>query len=98
MGYYYASAWWSLYQPPPFLLLLLCTYFIVWFFIFVRLLQNRGMGLDMNVREAWAEGVTGKGTVVTILDDGLEKDHPDIRRNYVRQQKREFKWLDPFSE
>ncbi|XP_046438550.1 furin-like protease 1 isoform X2 [Daphnia pulex] len=43
---------------------------------------NRGMGLDMNVREAWAEGVTGKGTVVTILDDGLEKDHPDIRRNY----------------
>ena len=45
--------------------------------------QNRGMGLDMNVQEAWAEGVTGKGTVVTILDDGLEKDHPDIRRNYV---------------
>ncbi|KZS04479.1 Amontillado [Daphnia magna] len=43
---------------------------------------NRGMGLDMNVQEAWAEGVTGKGTVVTILDDGLEKDHPDIRRNY----------------
>lgn len=41
------------------------------------------MGLDMNVQEAWAEGVTGKGTVVTILDDGLEKDHPDIRRNYV---------------
>lgn len=37
----------------------------------------------MNVQEAWAEGVTGKGTVVTILDDGLEKDHPDIRRNYV---------------
>jgi subtilisin family serine protease len=41
------------------------------------------MGLDMNVQEAWAEGVTGKGTVVTILDDGLETDHPDIRRNYV---------------
>ena len=41
------------------------------------------MGLDMNVQEAWAEGVTGKGTVVTILDDGLEKDPPDIRRNYV---------------
>lgn len=46
---------------------------------------NRGMGLDMNVQEAWAEGVTGKGTVVTILDDGLEKDHPDIRRNYDPQ-------------
>jgi len=37
----------------------------------------------MNVIEAWNEGITGKGIVVTILDDGLEKDHPDIVRNYV---------------
>lgn len=37
----------------------------------------------MNVLEAWNEGITGKGIVVTILDDGLEKDHPDIVRNYV---------------
>ena len=37
----------------------------------------------MNVQEAWSEGITGKGSVVTILDDGLEKDHPDIIRNYV---------------
>jgi len=37
----------------------------------------------MNVQEAWEEGITGKGIVVTILDDGLEKDHPDIIRNYV---------------
>lgn len=28
----------------------------------------------MNVQEAWAEGITGRGVVVTILDDGLEKD------------------------
>ena len=47
------------------------------------MLQNRGPGLDMNVLEAWNEGITGKGIVVTILDDGLEKDHPDIVRNYV---------------
>ncbi|KAJ8955448.1 hypothetical protein NQ318_003548 [Aromia moschata] len=39
---------------------------------------NRGNGLDMNVIPAWMEGVTGKGAVVTILDDGLEKDHPDF--------------------
>ncbi|XP_054714340.1 furin-like protease kpc-1 isoform X2 [Uloborus diversus] len=43
---------------------------------------NRGEGLDMNVQDAWAQGVTGKGIVVTILDDGLEKDHPDISKNY----------------
>ncbi|XP_022662983.1 furin-like protease 1, isoforms 1/1-X/2 isoform X4 [Varroa destructor] len=44
---------------------------------------NRGGGLDMNVERAWAEfNVSGKGVVVTILDDGLEKDHPDIQENY----------------
>lgn len=45
--------------------------------------QNRGKGLDMNVQEAWAEGITGRGVVVTILDDGLEKNHPDLYKNYV---------------
>lgn len=45
--------------------------------------QNRGSGLDMNVIPAWKEGITGKGIVVTILDDGLEKDHPDLSANYV---------------
>jgi furin len=37
----------------------------------------------MNVKKAWEENLTGQGIVVTILDDGLEKDHPDIKRNYV---------------
>jgi subtilisin family serine protease len=37
----------------------------------------------MNVRKAWEMGYTGKGVVVTILDDGIEKDHPDLSRNYV---------------
>ncbi|KAF6210162.1 hypothetical protein GE061_013264 [Apolygus lucorum] len=44
--------------------------------------MNRGAGLDMSVEGAWKEGVTGKGIVVTILDDGLEKDHPDLKENY----------------
>jgi subtilisin family serine protease len=37
----------------------------------------------MRVEQAWAAGVTGKGVVATILDDGLEKSHPDLIRNYV---------------
>lgn len=32
---------------------------------------------------AWKMGYTGKGIVITILDDGLEKDHPDLQANYV---------------
>jgi furin len=43
---------------------------------------NRGQGLDMNVQMAWAKNITGYGAVVTILDDGLEKDHPDLVSNY----------------
>ncbi|XP_063696789.1 furin-like protease 1 isoform X2 [Culicoides brevitarsis] len=43
---------------------------------------NRGSGLDMNVIPAWKEGITGRGVVVTILDDGLESDHPDLIANY----------------
>ena len=47
--------------------------------------KNRGGpgGIDMNVRPVWARGYAGQGVVVTILDDGLETDHPDLKPNYV---------------
>lgn len=41
---------------------------------------------DLNVKEAWAQGYTGRGIVVSILDDGIEKNHPDLAGNYVRRQ------------
>nr|Q9NJ15.1 RecName: Full=Proprotein convertase subtilisin/kexin type 5; AltName: Full=Proprotein convertase PC6-like; Short=aPC6; Flags: Precursor [Branchiostoma californiense]AAF26301.1 proprotein convertase aPC6B isoform [Branchiostoma californiense] len=37
---------------------------------------------DMNVEAAWKKGYTGKGVVVSILDDGSETDHPDLAGNY----------------
>jgi len=43
---------------------------------------NRGGGIDMNVQDAWKKGYTGKGVVVTILDDGVEKSNPDLVENY----------------
>ena len=39
-------------------------------------------GFDMNVQPAWANGITGKGVVVTILDDGIQTNHPDLQANY----------------
>jgi hypothetical protein len=39
---------------------------------------------DLNVTGAWQMGYTGRGRVVTFLDDGLEFDHPDLHENYVR--------------
>jgi len=44
--------------------------------------NTTGFALDMNVEEAWAMGASGKGVVVTILDDGVEKFHPDLMANY----------------
>ncbi|XP_051947682.1 furin-1-like [Xyrauchen texanus] len=37
---------------------------------------------DLNVKEAWKQGVTGLDVVVSILDDGIEKNHPDLVQNY----------------
>lgn len=37
----------------------------------------------MKVKEAWNLGYSGKGVVVSILDDGLQKAHPDLAENYV---------------
>jgi len=54
----------------------------------VAVRQNRGIGLDMNVLPAWRKGFTGTGVVVTILDDGIEKDHPDLKKNYVGSPRR----------
>lgn len=31
----------------------------------------------------WQKGITGKGVVITVLDDGLEWNHTDIYANYV---------------
>ena len=39
----------------------------------------------MNVQPAWDRGFTGKGVVVTILDDGIQTNHPELRDNYDPQ-------------
>jgi subtilisin family serine protease len=37
----------------------------------------------MNVIPAWRKGYSGKGIVVSILDDGIQTNHPDLAQNYV---------------
>ena len=39
----------------------------------------------MNITGAWEQGYSGKGVVVTILDDGIEYNHTDLAENYDRQ-------------
>ncbi len=38
-------------------------------------------GADANVFGAWADGVTGSGVVLAVLDDGFDLDHPDLAPN-----------------
>lgn len=41
----------------------------------------------MNIGPAWQKGYTGKGVVVSILDDGIQTNHPDLAPNYVSYAK-----------
>ncbi|XP_029657397.1 neuroendocrine convertase 1 [Octopus sinensis] len=37
---------------------------------------------DLLVLPCWAQNITGNGIVVTVLDDGIEWMHDDLRKNY----------------
>uniref|UniRef100_A0A8C7Z8G2 Proprotein convertase subtilisin/kexin type 5b n=1 Tax=Oryzias sinensis TaxID=183150 RepID=A0A8C7Z8G2_9TELE len=50
---------------------------------------------DMNIMGAWKRGFTGKGVVVTILDDGIERNHPDLSYNYDPQASYDVNSNDP---
>lgn len=39
-------------------------------------------GYDMNVRDAWLAGYAGRNVSISILDDGIQRDHPDLAINY----------------
>lgn len=41
-----------------------------------------GHPLHINVVPAWESGVQGASTTVAIVDDGLERRHPDLNGNY----------------
>uniref|UniRef100_A0A672HQ42 Furin (paired basic amino acid cleaving enzyme) a n=1 Tax=Salarias fasciatus TaxID=181472 RepID=A0A672HQ42_SALFA len=50
--------------------------------LFATIFHYNGDHRDLNAKAAWQLGYTGKGVVVSILDDGIEKNHPDLSDNY----------------
>ncbi|KAM6369201.1 proprotein convertase subtilisin/kexin type 4 [Pluvialis apricaria] len=44
--------------------------------------MNNYINPDLNILTAWSKGYTGLRVVLTILDDRIEKDHPDPSANY----------------
>ncbi len=47
-------------------------------------------GEDMNVAEAYALGVTGKDTIVVVVDSGLEINHEDLEDNVLPNRSLNF--------
>ena len=54
-------------------------------------LRNTGQtsgtsGEDANVTSVW-NSYTGTGIIISVVDDGLDKDHPDIFKYFVKGKK-----------
>ncbi|XP_027808561.1 proprotein convertase subtilisin/kexin type 4 isoform X1 [Marmota flaviventris] len=57
--------------------------------------MNTQVQPDLNILQVWSRGLTGQGVVVSILDDGIEKDHPDLWANYDPLASYDFNDYDP---
>nr|XP_030112657.3 proprotein convertase subtilisin/kexin type 4 [Taeniopygia guttata] len=57
--------------------------------------MNNDVHPDLNILTAWSRGYTGLGVVLAVLDDGLEKDHPDLAANYDPLASYDFNSNDP---
>lgn len=40
----------------------------------------------MNVAGVWEMGITGKGIISAMVDDGLDFESPDLADNFVRRK------------
>uniref|UniRef100_A0A0N4ZFP7 P/Homo B domain-containing protein n=1 Tax=Parastrongyloides trichosuri TaxID=131310 RepID=A0A0N4ZFP7_PARTI len=45
---------------------------------------------DMQIMETWEMGYSGKGIVISILDDGIDYNHEDLKRNYEPRASYDF--------
>ena len=53
-------------------------------YIFLRTFsKNTDNESHYNVRDVWKMNYTGAGVVVTVVDEGLDPTHAELKRNYV---------------
>lgn len=47
-----------------------------------HLINEKKENWDLNVTGVWAQGVTGKGVNVCLIDDGVDHKSPDLKENF----------------
>lgn len=62
-----------------------------------HLINTRQTDFELNVTGLWANGITGEGVKVAIIDDGLDLNSDDLAENFVSED--QFRgvqeWRDP---
>jgi len=48
------------------------------------------IGHDLNVTGVWQQGITGKNSTISIVDDGLDMDSDDLKDNYFAKGSYDF--------
>jgi len=48
------------------------------------------IGHDINVTGVWEQGITGKNSTISIVDDGLDMDSDDLKDNYFAKGSYDF--------
>eukprot|EP01112_Ceratiomyxa_fruticulosa_P016000 TRINITY_DN47_c0_g1_i1.p1 TRINITY_DN47_c0_g1~~TRINITY_DN47_c0_g1_i1.p1 ORF type:complete len:814 (-),score=144.84 TRINITY_DN47_c0_g1_i1:40-2481(-) len=58
--------------------------------------------VDVNIKGVWELGITGEGTVISIVDDGVQHQHPDLINKYLSYASWDFNENDndpsPFNQ
>lgn len=60
-----------------------------------HLYNTRDRGHDMNITGVWQQGITGKNTVVALVDDGIDMNSRDIAPNYYAAGSYDFNDHNP---
>ncbi|ORZ24046.1 peptidase S8/S53 domain-containing protein [Absidia repens] len=55
-----------------------------------HLVNQEHTGNDINVTSVWKQGVTGNGTIVAILDDGVDYKSRDLKDNFYAEGSYDF--------